>query len=383
MIACLLITLSCKEDNVNENGVIESSWNGSETKNQKNSKNQTISDQPSPPSSVQTIEIEQLKEAYKDKNDQLFLKQFPADFQQFMDYFGWNNKSNQPNELYEESYAYIDYFFHLLSQEKFREFESKLIGIADNGVWQEDGVNFFQDLTLKYIKVGERYELIDDLRSNKAKSVLFFLFDGPHPKVDSDFASHLSPAKKEILETLFESGFYDDNENPDPIDQEVPMAYDISDFENAEHYFIRDIDINKDEILDKIVSADPYQGDELFLFIKKGDEYLFALKTINFSEDGGNQIMDVQPEEDGFVIKTVFPDGGILEADHHIIFKDQDWILTHTVYRTQSSKQQDAFIYVCDVKQGLSLKDRHLVEQLQWMPKEAQREMLCTKEKIN
>ncbi|UZD22936.1 hypothetical protein PBT90_05830 [Algoriphagus halophytocola] len=383
VIACLLITLSCKKDNVNENRVIESSRNGSETKSQKNSENQGISDLSKIPISNQTLAIEKLKEAYKTKNETQFLEQFPANFQQFMAYFGWNTKSNQANPLYEESYEYIVYFFDLLSLDKYRKFESKLMGIAANGVWQEDGVNFFQNSAIEYIKSNNSYRLIDELPSKEAQSVLFFLFDGPHPQFDADFCSHLSPAKKEILEELFESAWYDANENPAPIDHEGTISYEITDFENAEHYFLRDIDINNDQILDKIVSAGPYQGDELYLFLKTGNTYEFALKTINFSEDGGNQIVDIHSERSGFVIKTAFPDQGILEAYHHISYEDQDWILTHTVYRTQSSNQKDAIIYICDVKQGLSLKEKHLIEQLQWMPKEAEREMLCTKEKIN
>ncbi|WP_297335029.1 hypothetical protein [Algoriphagus sp.] len=312
--------------------------------------------------SNQTLAIEKLIEAYKTKNETQFLKQFPADFQQFMAYFGGNTKSNQANPLYEESYEYIVYFFDLLPQDKYRKFESKLIGIAANGVWQEDGVNYFQNSAMEYIKRNNSYPLIDELPSKKAKSVLFFLFDGPHPQFDADFSSHLSSAKKEILEELFESGWYDDKENPAPIDYEKPISYELADFENREHYFIRDIDLNQDHILDKLVSAASYQGDELYLFLKNGDAYEFVLKTINFSEDGGNQIVDVQPGQGGFVIKTAFPDRGVLEAYHPISFEDNSWILTHTVYRTQSSNQKDAFLNICDVKQGLNLKDSHFIK---------------------
>ncbi|MBN3581921.1 hypothetical protein JYB64_05940 [Algoriphagus aestuarii] len=375
LIAFSLMTISCKGSIVSEKNVIESSQKVSQT---------------NIPNSNQTFDIEKLKEAYKTKNEAQFLEQFPADFQLFKEYFGWNNKNDQPNELYEESYAYIEYFFDLLADVKYREFESKLISIAENGVWHEDAVNYFQNFTLEYIKGERRYFLIDELIPDRAKSTLFFLFDGPHPKFDADFASHLSHTKKEILEELFDSKFYDDNENPDPIyetsdpiDYEGSIAYEISDFENVEHYFIRDIDINNDKILDKIVSADPYQGDELFLFIKKGGEYQFALKTTNFSQDGGNQIVDVVAEEGGFYVKTAFPGRGFFEANYHIIFKDNSWILTNTIYKTKSNNQIDAFIYVCDVKQGLNLEEKHFHEQLKWMPEEGEREILCTKEKIN
>lgn len=341
----------------------------------------------------QASNIQRLKEAFENKNEGLFLEQFPSDHEQFMKYFGWNYKTDQPNELYEESYAYIDYFFNLLSQEKYRKFESKLVGIAKNGSWQEDAINFFQDAALAYIKNRERYGLIEDLTFDEAKSVLFFLFDGPHPKLDTEFASHLSPSKKAILEELFETGFYDYNENPDPIvpdpaglnavDDGKSIHYEISDFEGADHFFIRNIDINNDGVLDKIVSVDPYQGDALYLFIKKENEYQFALKTTNFSEDGGNQIVDVVAEEGGFVVKTAFLDGGLIESNYYIFFQNKVWVLTHTIYRTQSSNQEDAVIYLCNVVQELDLEDVDFFEKLKGMPDETQRELLCTKEKRN
>ncbi|WP_157963312.1 hypothetical protein [Algoriphagus litoralis] len=343
-------------------------------------------------SSSSSVSIEQLKRAFAKKNEAEFLNYFPGDFQQFISWFGWNTENGQPADLYAESGAYLDYFFESGRKESRDLFEEKLIGIAKNGYWQEDGVNYFQDFAVAYIKKEKKYELINELSSKDANSVLFFLFDGPHPKFDADFASQLSPPKKEILVELFESGFYDQNKNPDPIlpdpetldlsDDVGSIHYALSDFEGYEHYFIRDIDINNDGTLDKIVSADRYQGDELFLFVKKAGEFQPGIKTINFSEDGGNQIVDITAEKGGFVIKTAFPDGGLLEAYHHIRFKDNAWVLTNTVYKTQSSNGKDAMIYVCDVVQELDLEDAHILQKLRGMPEEQERRRRCTVEKV-
>lgn len=394
MISLTFLTLGCKDCKVDDKGAVELPQKVSETvEYQKESDNQALRDYPKTDAVNDTADIEKLKSAFSKKDEVPFLEQFPSDFYKFMEYFGWYDENAHPNELYEESYAYIDYFFDLLPKEQYKKLEVKMIRIAENGRWQEDGVNYFQDKTLYYIKNEKRHEIINTLSSDEAKSVLFFLFDGPHPKFDAEFASHLSPSKKEILEELFKTGFYDHNENPDPImsdledvdpiDNEESIHYDISDFEGAEHFLIRDIDINNDGVLDKIVSADPYQGDELFLFENVGGEYQPTLKTINFSEDGGNQIVDVFAVSNGFFIKTAFPDGGLLEADYHITFKNNAWVLTHTVYRTQSSNQEDAVIYVCNVVQELNLEDADFFERLKGMPEETDRERLCSKEKMN
>lgn len=336
------------------------------------------------------ISIQNLYKAMEDRDEEEFLRQFPKNFQQFQGYFGWDVPNDAPHELYEHSVHYIEYLFYLLRTNKYPSHEKNIITICENGQWEADAVNYFQHHVLNHIKENEKYYMINELGDDKAKSVLFFLFDGPHPKFDADFASQLSPIKQKILEALFERGFYDDNENPeiievhpvylDPIDYEGSIHYTVSDFENNEHYFIREIDINKDYALDKVISAEKYQGDELFLFLKKGDGYQFALKTTNFSADGGNQIVDVVAEDGGFFVKTAFLDGGLLEAYHHITFKDGHWVLTNSVYKTQSSNQEDAFIFVCDVEQGIDLADADLPDKLKWLPNEKERERSCTKE---
>ncbi len=372
----MLIVIGCKDGKKEDKGFVEqpsetlTDKDGAKMSTQKNEVHNTRE------KSNESTDLQKLKQAFVAKEELLFLDLFPSEFHQFLNYFGWNNKGNQPSELYQESYIYIDYFFKLLRKHK--GFESKLIGIAKNGHWQADGVSYFQEITLKYIKNKNQYNLINELTSGDAKSVLFFLFDGPRPKFDTNFASRLSPANKEILEELFETGFYDLNENPDAFPDEEITTYNLSDYLENEHFFTKNIDINNDGIKDIIVSAEPYQGDELILFVNTEKDYQFVLKTTNFSQDGGNQIADIMQEEGGFVIKTVFLDGGFYEIYHHIIFDNDRWLLSNTVYKTESSNQEDAFIYVCDVVQGLDLADTYLLDNVKWIPNEEERERLCT-----
>ena len=167
----------------------------------------------------------------------------------------------------------------------------------------------------------------------------------------------------------------DDNENPDP--EEVLPMYTISQFEANEHYFIRNIDINNDGVLDKIVIANPYHGDELLLFVNKNNDYEFTLKTTNFSEDGGNQIVDVLKTDNGFEIFTAFPDRGLLEAHHYIQYLHDKWVVTHTIYRTKSGNDGQEFIYNCKVNQNLDLSEEELLYKLKLLPSEEEREKVC------
>lgn len=393
LISLALLTLCCKDGEIDNKGAVELPREVSQTAEyQKKPDKQASRDYTKNDTVNDTADIKKLKKAFKVKNEVLFLEQFPADFQQFMNYFGWNTKSEQPAELYEESNAYMNYFFKFLSNEQHKAFENKLMSIAEKGQWQADSVNYFQHHIINYIKENEKYYLINELCDDKAKSVLFFLFDGPYPKFDADFAAQLNSSKRKLLDDLFTVGLFDNNENPDPIlpdletsdsiDYEGSIYYSLSDFESNEHFFIKDIDINNDGVLDKIVSAERYQGDELLLFIKNGKEYHFALKASNFSEDGGNQIVNVVAEETGFFIKTAFPDRGINEAFHHIVFRNDHWVLTNTVYKTKSSNQKGAFIYVCDVKQGLNMGDTNFFKKLKGVNEETERNRVCTKEML-
>lgn len=324
-------------------------------------------------SSQTDININNLEESFNNKDESQFLKQFPSNFKQFNEYFGWDSEKDEPRYLYNESDKYIDYWFTLLSKSKYEQHESNIIAICTNGKWYADGVNYFQDKSLIYIKKKNKYYLINDLDNVKAKSVLFFLFDSPHPKRDNDFESNLNSSKSKILNDLFNNVF-------SVTDQDILNSEEISFYENDVNYFIKEIDINNDNILDKIISKKAYQGDDLLLFIKSGNTYVLKLKTINFSEDGGNQISDIIKQKNGFIIQTKFPDRGYLESEYFVEYKNENWYLVSTIYKTASSNEEDSFIYVCTIKQELNMNDKQLLDKLKPLPDETYRDKVCSKE---
>lgn len=331
-------------------------------------------------SSQHVINIQNLQKSFKAKNEQGFLKQFPKDFKQFNTYFGWDSRNDEPEELYDVANDYINYWFELLEDEKYKSHESNIIKISAKGHWEPDAVNYFQDKALDYIKEKRKYYLINALDDAKARSVLFFLFDGPHPKYDEDFALHLNEGKKKILNIVFEKDLFDQDdidEDETQYDEDVE-SYTISNYTNNDAYFSREMDINNDGILDKVISSQRYQGDELLLFVKNNNTYEFALKTSNFSQDGGNQIYEVKEAETGFVIVTVFPDGGFFESHYYVSFNNNRWMLTNTIYKTMSSNQEDAFVYECDVKQNVDLSDITQLSNVRQIPEEADRDRVCT-----
>ncbi|WP_299435564.1 hypothetical protein [uncultured Aquimarina sp.] len=155
------------------------------------------------------VDILNLQQSFVTKNETKFLNHFPKDFNQFHSYFGWNAVTNEPEKLYEACNDYINYWFDLLNKAKYKKHESNIIGVCTNGKWEADGVNYFRDKSINYIKEKQKYYLINDLNDPEAKSVLFFLFDSPHPQYDADFASNLSTAKQHIVYKLFKNDLFD------------------------------------------------------------------------------------------------------------------------------------------------------------------------------
>jgi len=122
----------------------------------------------------------------------------------------------------------------------------------------------------------------------------------------------------------------------------------INQYLNDKSYFIKTFDINKDGIKDKIISNNPYQGDELLIFLgEDGINFKLVLKTVNFSADGGNQISDIKETEQGFNIVTLFPDRGSYEENYHIVFKNNTFILK--TLQTFSTSWQNHYKETCTI----------------------------------
>ncbi|MFV0531546.1 MAG: hypothetical protein ACK5MD_08915 [Flavobacteriales bacterium] len=131
---------------------------------------------------------------------------------------------------------------------------------------------------------------------------------------------------------------------------------DYNSYKDNKDFFIKTFDVNKDGIKDQIVSHNRYQGDELLVFLGDTDyNYNFALKTTNFSQDGGNQISDIEETQEGFKIITNFPNRGHLQSNYYISVTDNTFILTKI--KTESYSGQDKYTENCIQNLNLNLKN--------------------------
>ena len=316
-----------------------------------------------------------IKNAYNSKNEIEYLNQFPNKFETLNEYFGWNDSSDKPNILYNDANKYIDYWFSLILRNEYREYEKNIISICYGGKWDADGINYFQDKSIEYMIKNNRMELLNSLSAKEAKSVLFFLFDSPHPDINSELFLKLNAKNKSIVKDLFT------NELKGDVDVKDSVTF----YEKNRDYIIKALDINGDKILDRVVSSAPYKGNELILFLSDGKNYVLSIKTINFSEDGGNivyEIVNNPNTEKGLLVKTKFPDRGFSENDYFIVYENKSWILKNIIYKTLSDQSKNAIEYNCDVPQNINLKETNIEEKLVPIPDEADRDKKCTT-KIN
>lgn len=134
-------------------------------------------------------------------------------------------------------------------------------------------------------------------------------------------------------------------------------------YNNKANYFIKTFDVNKDGIKDKIVSHNLYSGDELLIFFgDKSNNYNLALKSTNFSEDGGNQITDIKETSEGYEIITQFPDRGYVQNSYLVSVKGNQFVLKKI--KTESDSWQNNYRENCvqDIDFNLKKSSQELYE---------------------
>lgn len=131
----------------------------------------------------------------------------------------------------------------------------------------------------------------------------------------------------------------------------------INQYLNNNQYFIATFDVNRDGNLDKIISSKPYEGNDLLIFLgDNASNYKFALKTTNFSQDGGNQITDIKQKKDGFMLVTAFPDKGYSIANYYVSVSNGTTFILKKI-EEKSYSWQDGYTENCVQNFNFNLKN--------------------------
>jgi hypothetical protein len=130
----------------------------------------------------------------------------------------------------------------------------------------------------------------------------------------------------------------------------------LNDLIASNQFLVKEFDVNKDGVSDKILSHLPYQGDQLLIFLsdKKSGDLKLALETTNFSEDGGNQVTDIRPSKSGFEIITDFPDREKYQNTYQIEYNENSFWLKKL--STESYYYQNKSTEFCERFLNINLK---------------------------
>ncbi|MCM1176395.1 MAG: hypothetical protein NC335_01425 [Bacteroides sp.] len=126
---------------------------------------------------------ESLKSAYRDNDTVKFWNSFPDTFSEFIELYGYNQVSDKPGVLYNDSDKHIEYLFHSCLVSDMVHFE-KLYGIAKDGYWDADAANYFHNemwkLALKYPNLWT--ELFESKKDEELLSFWKYVISSPHPE---------------------------------------------------------------------------------------------------------------------------------------------------------------------------------------------------------
>ena len=124
---------------------------------------------------------------------------------------------------------------------------------------------------------------------------------------------------------------------------------DIKYYLNNNEFFNRDIDIDNDGVVDKVISSINGFGDDLLFFKKNKNNYELIFKGSNFSEDGGARINDIKKTKDkeyAILIKTNTDKLNIMNS-YYIAYNNKKWILKKINTEVSGFLEDYSKKYIC------------------------------------
>jgi hypothetical protein len=117
------------------------------------------------------------------RNERLFFEAFPNSFINMQEVFGFDEeKGEAPLYHYETGGKLINSFNNLSSIDK-DDYYNKYINICIDGVWEGDNIAYGFGIYNKLYDFPEDVlRVLRQRTDEEIRSVLHFLFDGPHPK---------------------------------------------------------------------------------------------------------------------------------------------------------------------------------------------------------
>ena len=137
---------------------------------------------------------------------------------------------------------------------------------------------------------------------------------------------------------------------------------DIKYYLNNNEFFNRDIDIDNDGVVDKVISSINGFGDDLLFFKKNKNNYELIFKGSNFSEDGGAGINDIKKPKDKeyAILITTNTDKLNIMNSYYIAYNNKKWILKKINTEVSGFLEDYSKKYICtfnDLNLDISIPD--------------------------
>lgn len=199
--------------------------------------------------------IKQIQESYINKDEKLFLDSFPENFKEFKATFGWNDKLDKPNILYNEANSYIDYFFKLTSQSKYIDYKKKILNITTDAKWEADAVGYFRDKIHLIVKNDKEFvELLNNSTDTKVNSFWLFYFDGENIEYPSELESVLGNKLKSKSKSIYEKIIKDKSSDAENIIKNKQSQFEIFDIDGYTN--LREEKSSSSKIIEKVSSGE-------------------------------------------------------------------------------------------------------------------------------
>lgn len=192
--------------------------------------------------------------------------------------------------------------------------------------------------TLKYRKI--------DFKNEK------FVFDKSKYQNNWLIIDYKSGKKPEIYSLVDFYGQQHSGSNSENLKNES----DIESYQNNKDFIMMTFDINNDGKEDKVFSNKPNTGDSLIVYFYENNGYILKLKSINFSQDGGNQVSQIKKEGKGFSVVTNFP-RGIDRYNYFISFENNNFMINKVVHEMSAWQDNNSEMKICEFQPKINLQE--------------------------
>uniref|UniRef100_UPI0035A0AB70 hypothetical protein n=1 Tax=Glaesserella sp. TaxID=2094731 RepID=UPI0035A0AB70 len=123
----------------------------------------------------------------------------------------------------------------------------------------------------------------------------------------------------------------------------------INNYLNNNEFFSRDIDIDNNGVMDKVISNINGFGNALLFFRKDNNNYSLVLDNVNLSEDGGAVINDIKKSSDKKYVMIIITNSEKLNIinNYYVNYENNKWLISKITSEFSGFLDDYSKKYIC------------------------------------